>query len=189
MKNLLPGLAVALISLVGSMRSEASTLSPTGGQLGTNPQNVSFSDTNITCQYYCGAGNEDGFGYLGYDTFSVTISGTGLQPLDLNILGSSSGIAVSQGFIISIPGVEGNVNQPIPFSFDWSVNPGTYTITFIGSLSSYDGAGAIYGTITAGQPIPGTPLPAALPLFAGGLGVMGLFGWRRKRKSAGVLAD
>ena len=26
------------------------------------------------------------------------------------------------------------------------------------------------------------PLPAALPLFAGGLGVMGLLGWRRKRK-------
>ncbi len=29
-----------------------------------------------------------------------------------------------------------------------------------------------------------TPLPATLPLFATGLGVMGLLGWRRKRKSA-----
>jgi hypothetical protein len=28
-----------------------------------------------------------------------------------------------------------------------------------------------------------TPLPAALPLFAGGLGAMGLLGWRRKRKT------
>ncbi len=28
-----------------------------------------------------------------------------------------------------------------------------------------------------------TPLPAALPLFAGGLAAMGLLGWRRKRKS------
>jgi hypothetical protein len=28
-----------------------------------------------------------------------------------------------------------------------------------------------------------TPLPSALPLFAGGLGAMGLFGWRRKRKA------
>lgn len=30
-----------------------------------------------------------------------------------------------------------------------------------------------------------TPLPAAFPLFATGLGAMGLFGWRRKRKNAG----
>jgi hypothetical protein len=29
-----------------------------------------------------------------------------------------------------------------------------------------------------------TPLPATLPLFATGLGVMGLFGWRKKRKKA-----
>ena len=31
-----------------------------------------------------------------------------------------------------------------------------------------------------------TPLPAALPLFATGLGAMGLFGWRRKRKAQAV---
>jgi hypothetical protein len=29
-----------------------------------------------------------------------------------------------------------------------------------------------------------TPLPAALPLFAGGVGALGLFGWRKKRKGA-----
>jgi hypothetical protein len=28
-----------------------------------------------------------------------------------------------------------------------------------------------------------TPLPAALPLFATGLGALGLLGWRRKRKA------
>jgi hypothetical protein len=32
-----------------------------------------------------------------------------------------------------------------------------------------------------------TPIPAALPLFASGLGAMGLFGWRRKRKNAAAL--
>ena len=31
-----------------------------------------------------------------------------------------------------------------------------------------------------------TPLPAALPLFATGLGALGLFGWRRKRKTQAV---
>ena len=30
---------------------------------------------------------------------------------------------------------------------------------------------------------PAIPLPAALPLFASGLGVTGLLGWRRKRKA------
>ena len=31
-----------------------------------------------------------------------------------------------------------------------------------------------------------TPVPAALPLFATGLGALGLFGWRRKRKAQAV---
>ena len=33
-----------------------------------------------------------------------------------------------------------------------------------------------------------TPVPAALPLFATGLGAMGLLGWRRKRKNAASIA-
>ena len=33
-----------------------------------------------------------------------------------------------------------------------------------------------------------TPLPAALPLFASGLGALGLLGWRRKRKNVAALA-
>ena len=37
------------------------------------------------------------------------------------------------------------------------------------------------GTVT--PPIP-TPIPTALPLFATGLGALGLLGWRRKRKAA-----
>jgi hypothetical protein len=34
---------------------------------------------------------------------------------------------------------------------------------------------------------PTTPLPATLPLFATGLGAVGLLGWRRKRKARGSL--
>jgi hypothetical protein len=39
----------------------------------------------------------------------------------------------------------------------------------------------------AADPPSGTPLPAALPLFATGLGALGLLGWRRKRKSRASL--
>ena len=41
----------------------------------------------------------------------------------------------------------------------------------------------ISGTITLEKPST-VPLPAALPLFATGLGALGLLGWRRKRKAA-----
>jgi hypothetical protein len=45
-------------------------------------------------------------------------------------------------------------------------------------------SGATFTPLTGGA----TPLPAALPLFATGLGALGLLGWRRKRKGAAVAA-
>jgi hypothetical protein len=45
----------------------------------------------------------------------------------------------------------------------------------IDDLAVFDEAGA-------------TPLPAALPLLAGGLGALGLLGWRRKKKAAALAA-
>ena len=44
------------------------------------------------------------------------------------------------------------------------------------------------GLLTIRSEAAATPLPAALPLFATGLGAMGLLGWRRKRKNAAVIA-
>jgi hypothetical protein len=38
--------------------------------------------------------------------------------------------------------------------------------------------------VVVGGTLSQTPLPAALPLFAGGLGTLGVLGWRRKRKAA-----
>jgi hypothetical protein len=58
------------------------------------------------------------------------------------------------------------------------VTPGTYEWTW--------GTGATADSFTL--EIGTTPLPAALPLFATGLGAMGLFGWRRKRKTAAIAA-
>jgi hypothetical protein len=45
-------------------------------------------------------------------------------------------------------------------------------------------------TVFSAAPVPvsATPLPAALPLFATGLGAMGLFGSRRKRKAQAAIA-
>lgn len=46
-----------------------------------------------------------------------------------------------------------------------------------------DGAGAF---VFDDLQLMAVPLPAALPLFAGGLGLIGLLGWRRKRKAVAV---
>jgi hypothetical protein len=54
------------------------------------------------------------------------------------------------------------------------------------SLQSYDPL--VSGTITITDALTATPLPAAFPLFAGGLGVIGLLARRRKRKNAAGLA-
>lgn len=61
------------------------------------------------------------------------------------------------------------------------------TLDTVGNTFSLynDGSDTGISTDTATfTPVSATPLPAALPLFAGGLGALGLFGWRRKRKPA-----
>jgi hypothetical protein len=55
------------------------------------------------------------------------------------------------------------------------VIPGTYTWTWDNGADNF---------ILQIGPVTTTPLPAALPLFATGLGALGLLGWRRKRKVA-----
>jgi hypothetical protein len=42
--------------------------------------------------------------------------------------------------------------------------------------------------ISVSTGVSAVPLPAALPLFATGLGALGLLGWRRKRKAAALAA-
>jgi hypothetical protein len=62
--------------------------------------------------------------------------------------------------------------------FDLSAYGLIGNITFNSNL---DGAGADIDNLQFTTTV--TPLPAALPLFATGLGVLGLLGWRRKRKA------
>ncbi|MGD0420648.1 MAG: hypothetical protein ABSA68_13895 [Xanthobacteraceae bacterium] len=59
-------------------------------------------------------------------------------------------------------------------------NPQGQDEAWIADIAGLDLAGVV------GEGV--TPLPATLPLFATGLGALGLFGWRRKRKAAGALA-
>ena len=72
-------------------------------------------------------------------------------------------------------------------TFDLDFNPGYCEVTHSGSASQTDCAiSAAIGELTLTTTQSTTPLPAALPLFVGGLSVMGLLGWRRKRKAQAV---
>jgi hypothetical protein len=51
--------------------------------------------------------------------------------------------------------------------------------------TTFNGAALDFSTITI-DTVAANPLPAALPLFATGLGGLGLFSWRRKRKAQAV---
>jgi hypothetical protein len=52
-----------------------------------------------------------------------------------------------------------------------------------GSPPIFCSVSAATGPVTGSADPATTPLPAALPLFASGLGALGLLGWRRKRKA------
>ena len=69
-----------------------------------------------------------------------------------------------------------------------SVLPGgNPTITIVGNTLEIDFHGLTFAPgsqlVLDFGPVSQTPLPAALPLFATGLGAFGLLGWRRKRKA------
>jgi uncharacterized protein (TIGR03118 family) len=69
------------------------------------------------------------------------------------------------------------------------INPGLWALAF-GNGASFDSNALLFtaGTNGGGYGLFGeilpTPLPGALPLFATGLGALGLLGWRRKRKNS-----
>ena len=71
---------------------------------------------------------------------------------------------------------------PLPI-FDIAGPP----IRVSGLIVGFDAPEAV-GTWAITEQLAQTPLPAALPLFATGLGALGLLGWRRKRKASAAIA-
>jgi hypothetical protein len=110
--------------------------------------------------------------------FSITFNDTGNGLLDFSEITSFSGvtdltISVLLPEVFQLPSISGFVvgNSPI-------TNCSTDLWCFgINTPNASHGVGQWSYSLSA------TPLPAALPLFASGLGALGLLGWRRKRKA------
>jgi uncharacterized protein (TIGR03118 family) len=112
-------------------------------------------------------GNDLLVGNFSYGHSSITA----LDPITLAFLGSimiDVGSGNTPGGLWSLDfGIGGNNGSPNTLYFTDGID------------------GETHGLFGAINPI---PLPAALPLFATGLGVLSLLGWRRKRKNAAVIA-
>jgi hypothetical protein len=134
--------------------------------------------------------------FAAFDDSYTTPENTALIISAPGILANDTGLSLfdlAGPSVMTSPG-----NGTLSFLFDGSF---TYTPdpNFSGTDTfSYDDFGFIFSpfdetisniaTVSIVVTPTATPLPAALPLFASGLGVMGLFGWRRKRKAADALA-
>ena len=146
---------------------------------------------------------------------STTIPGDFSSDIQLSVggsliayIGSTDGVASVLG---TSPGVAAGFNPngfTISDSLSVAANSAIEVILFT-EASAKEGAGSAsafldpfffvdpstpnaneYSIITdgIGNSPATTPIPAALPLFATGLGALGLLGWRRKRKAAGTPA-
>jgi hypothetical protein len=83
-----------------------------------------------------------------------------------------------------------NTTYNVSFWLDDNSSLTTFSRLSTNGDTTDSGGNGIDLLVYAGS-IPGpstVPLPAALPLFATGLGALGLLGWRRKRKAAAVAA-
>jgi hypothetical protein len=110
-----------------------------------------------------------------------------------NLIGTFSGsgpaASVAITFLITsgfLPGDTGQGTGTESFLLVTSSNTANVGGSYIGTIDTIgtlvDVGGGIFGLAAP------TPIPAALPLFATGLGAVGLLGWRRKRKAAAVAA-
>jgi hypothetical protein len=145
---------------------------------------VSFTaGPNVAEQYAAGA-NSESFSYVGADgdTLAGTMHWSFIQDNTNNpkffgtmTVNSRSGdAAFVAAWALSAIG-------PIDFITTGIPGGGTLDQLVAGSHTATVG-------ISAGEVVSTVPLPAALPLFASGLGALGLLGWRRKRKAAAVAA-
>jgi hypothetical protein len=134
-----------------------------------------------------------------YSTVSFTVPGaepiiyTGTATFSSDLILLNSTCTTCGSYTVSaFNGVEiTDLTNPSALS-DWGVDAALTTMV---GFSEYISGGSIFVN-WAGAAFPAqvalsttssaTPLPAALPLFATGLGALGLLGWRRKRKNSGA---
>jgi hypothetical protein len=183
----LDSIKVAVPVLVFTVGLTACALVLTGHSANATVINsVSFtgSDIDPTVTIY-GSG-------FGSEPAGTAVSTLGYSPPD-HFTGSDYGNSL---WIYDATGFRAGRNYSA--EFDWigllvsSYTPTEIVFTFGSGYPSYgefvqgNAFTASVDGVTYSGDVNYTPIPAALPLFATGLGGLGLFGWRRKRKAKAV---
>jgi len=155
-----------------------------------------FSITRSEASIVDVSGTYGGFGSTGTFSGQLTVTGglyTGGDVTTMPTAGTNFG---EFKFAINIPLLASFIDLAnlsihptaiLALSLPTPVNlPGAIT----GGIFSGDGDTSVPGdtelaNLTSGTATP-TPLPATIPLFATGVGGLGLLGWRRKRKAQAV---
>ena len=119
-------------------------------------------------------------------TFNPTVSVMGGTAISFNSINIALGTPVSFNYpaggelavCSSICGFTEGQNSFLLQINDFATSP-----TFIDFSYAQSGVNAVWDATTGSVSVANTPIPATLPLFAIGLGALGLLGWRRKRKA------
>jgi hypothetical protein len=185
MKTKLLGL-MALLPLLGLSPANATTYTySVGYEIGT-------ASVSGTIQTNCNSCDLTALDLL---SWSFTISG----PANFSISGNTATFVAPSDLLVSPSAI---TYSPVGGATTFSATGGAVYFDQEVDVGPADGWYSFLQIFPNGQGIPGTaftegsitigtvsstPLPAALPLFATGLGAMGLLGWRRKRKASAVL--
>jgi hypothetical protein len=179
------------------------TLLASASETVTSPTVSSISANFTEAVFLSSAGNVD---FL-FQVKNTSVGWDLFQQISGNFSGFSTdvGYLTSGSLLPSSPFVDGQI---APTSVNRSTNGATVTFNFNGvfevppnattnvlfvitDATNFDSNGTLNLVFNQEDPaFPGifepaaaTPVPAALPLFATGLGGLGLLGWRRKRKA------
>jgi hypothetical protein len=144
---------------------------------------------------------------VGTNNADITLYSLGKVPKQLAVLDDVVSLSPLGGPLYSVTVNNGNAKGDYSLTFDFTLPTTKHDgIAIFATLSEVIctgrgdkcsdkiiadlGGGSITPDLSLSDPSSpsATPLPAALPLFAGGLGVIGLVAGRRKRKSAGLAA-
>jgi hypothetical protein len=137
------------------------------------PPAPQFGTATLVLQNYSGSGPISNTNYVSFTYHSI------LLDLSLNSANSMISTASPVSSFTSLPGFNEIAIRNLSNAFVF------FSFSNGGWCAGLRDCGTDFGDTGTGT-WSATPLPAALPLFATGLGALGLLGWRRRRKAQAV---